>query len=103
MQLGHDHLHGGHAFLGMDIHRNTAPVIANSHAVVSVQNNSDPRTEAGHGFVNGVVHYLVHQMVQAARVCRAYVHGRALAHSRKAFQNGNGRGVVPAVAGFRSH
>ncbi len=102
MQLGHDHLDGGHAFLGMDVHRNAAPVIAYGHGIVRMQNNRDVRTIPGHGFVNGVIHHLINEMMQAAPVRGAYIHGRTLAHGGKAFQNGNGRGRVVA-GGFRNH
>ena len=99
MQLGHDHLNSRHAFLGMNIHRNAAAIVAHGNAVVSVQNDGNPRTVASHGFVNGVVHHFVNKVVQATRVRGANVHGRALAHGREPFQNGNGRGVVAAVTG----
>ena len=59
VQLGHDHLHGGYAFLGMDIHRDAAPVVAHGHGIVRMQDHRDPRTIASHGFVNGVVHHFI--------------------------------------------
>ena len=62
VQFGHDHLHRGHAFLGMDVHGDAAAVVAHGDAVVGVQDDGDAGAEAGHGLVDGVVHHFVHQM-----------------------------------------
>ena len=90
VQFGHDHLHRGHAFLGMDVHGDAAAVVAHGDAVVGVQDDGDVGAEAGHGLVDGVVHHFVHQVVQAAHVGGTDVHGRALAHRGQPFENGNG-------------
>ena len=104
VQLGHDHLNGRHAFLGMEVHGNAAAVVPHGNAVVRMQNDGNVRTIARHGLVNGVIHHLINQMVQAPPVRGADIHGRALAHGRQALKNGDGRGVVAAVAGgVRSH
>ena len=42
---------------------------------------------AGEGFVDRVVHHLVHQVVQTTRPGGADVHARALAHRLQAFQH----------------
>ena len=91
---GHDHLNGGHVLLGMDVHGNAAAVVAYGDAVVGMQGHRDAVTEAGHGFVDGVVHHFVDKVVQAARVRGAYIHGRSLADSGKSFQDGDGGGCV---------
>ena len=68
MQLCHDHLNGGYAFLGVDINGNAAAIVTHGNAVVGMQNDGDARAKARHGLVNGVIHHFVNKMVQAARV-----------------------------------
>ena len=59
------------------------------HDVVRLDGHFDMVTVAGQRFVDGVVHDLVHQMVQAPRAGGADVHTGALAHSLQALQNLN--------------
>ena len=94
MEDGHDHLNGGHMLLGMDVHGNAAAVVTHGDAVVGMQGHRDAVTEAGHGFVDGVVHHFVDKVVQAARVRGAYVHGRPLADGGESFQDSDGGGCV---------
>ena len=90
MEFRHDHLHGGNAFPGVDVHGDAAPVVAHGHAVVEVQNHFDARAVPGHGLVDGVVHHLVHEMVQTAAVGAADVHGGPLAHGLQPFKDSDG-------------
>ena len=99
VQFGHDHLHGGNAQLGMNIHGNTAAVVAHGNAVVHVQDDFYPVAVAGHGLVYGVVHHFVHEMMETTDVRAAYIHGRALADRGQTFQNRNGGRVVRILAG----
>ncbi len=94
MQLGHDHLYGRHAELGMNIHGNAASVVTHGDAVVHMQDHFHMGTVPGHGFVNGIVHHFIDKMMQSVRIGTAYIHGRALAYRRQTFQNGNGRSVI---------
>ncbi len=94
VQFGHDHLYGGHAELGMNIHGNAASVVAHGDTVVHVQDHFHMGAVSGHGLVNGVIHHFIDKMMQPVRIGTAYIHGRALAHRRQTFQNGNGGSVV---------
>ena len=68
MQLGHDHLSGGHAFAFVDTDRNTAPVIAHSDRAVGVDPYIDMIGVTGQSLVNAVIHDLVNHMVQTGPV-----------------------------------
>ena len=103
VQLGHDDLDGGHAFLGMDADGNATAIVADRDAVVGVERDRDPVAVAGHGLVDGVVDDFVDQMVQAPRVRGADVHGRPFAHCLQAFEDGDGLRRVGAVAVLLSH
>ena len=98
MQHGKDHLQRGTARLLLDIHGNAAAVIGNGDGVAGVDGHGDVGTVAGQRLVNGVVHDLIHQMVQAAGAGGADIHTGPLAHGLQTLQNLNFRGVV-----FRFH
>ena len=53
----------------------------------------------GQRLVDGVVHDLIDQMVQAALAGRADIHARALAHRFQAFQDLDLTGVILVVRG----
>ena len=94
MELGHDHLNGRDAQFGMDIDRDAAAIVAHRDGIIDMDDNFHPVAEAGHSFVDGVVHHFVHEMVQAASVGTADIHGRTLANSGKAFKHGDRTGIV---------
>ena len=71
-------------------------VVGNIHHVSGQQAHLDLVAEACQGFVDGVVHDLIHQVVKAPGACRADVHTRALAHCLQAFQHLD----LVAVIGF---
>lgn len=52
VELGHDHLNGGDLFLGVDVHGDAAPVVADRDAVVHVEHDFDARAVARHRFVD---------------------------------------------------
>ena len=84
------HLHAG---------GNAAAVVGDADGVVRVDGDHDVVAVAGQRFVDGVVHHLKHQVVQAGAVARvADVHAGALAHGLQAFQDGDGAFAV-AFAG----
>jgi hypothetical protein len=61
----------------------------------------DLRAIAGQGFVHGVVHHLVNQVMQAHLAGRADIHGRPQAHGLQTFQNFDTTGIVNFhVGGF---
>ena len=84
--------HNGHrrqAGIGLHIHGNAAAVIHHFNDVVRLDGHLDMVTVASQRFVDGVIHDLVHQMVQAPRAGGTDVHTGALAHSLQALQNLN--------------
>ena len=103
VQLGHDHLHGGHALFGMDVYGNAAAVVAHRHAVVEMQRDLDAVAVTGHGFVDGVVHHFIHQVVQSTRVGTADIHGRAFTHGGQPLQHSDRGGVVSGLGSAGYH
>ena len=89
MQHGHHHFEGRTVLLFVHVHRDAAAIILNSDTVIFVDAYVNLGAIPGQGLVDGVVHHLVHQMVQAAEVDVADVHGRTYTHRLKAFQYGN--------------
>ena len=101
VQLGHDDLGGGN-FLAVDIHvvdGNAAAVVDHGDRVVEMNGDFDLVGVAGEGFVDGVVHDFVHQVMQAEFAGRADVHGGAFAHRFHAAEDFDGVGGVVAVGG----
>jgi hypothetical protein len=94
MQLGHNDLDGRNAKFGMDIHRDAAAVVPDSDGVVHMYDDFHLVAEASHGFVDGVVHHFVDEMMQTAGIGTAYIHGRALADSGEAFEHGDRAGII---------
>ena len=87
VELGHDHLNGGDLLLGVDVHGDAAPVVADRDAVVHVEHDFDARAVARHRFVDGVVHHFVHEVMQTTVIRAADVHGRAFPHGLETFKN----------------
>ena len=79
MQDGQDDRHGGDAHLFVHAHGDTASVILDADNIAREYLNIDIRAEARESFVYGVVDYLIHKVVQAARTRRADVHAGTLA------------------------
>ena len=103
VQLGHDHLHGGHALFGVDIHRNAPAVVRDRTTAVHMQAHGYLVAITGHGFVYGVVHHFVNKVMQTTAVRTAYVHGRALAHRGQTFENSYAVGIISRLTGFLGH
>ena len=75
-------------------HRDPGPVVADPAAAVGQQGNVDTGGAAGHGLVDGVVHDLPHQVVQARRTGGADVHPGPLPDGLETLENGDvGLGV----------
>ena len=89
MQFGHDDLRSRDLF-AVNVHRihgDTAPVVDDSNRVVDVNSNFDLVRVTRERFVDGIVDYLVHQMVQPEFAGRANVHCRTLADGFHAAQH----------------
>ena len=76
------------------------PLSSTLHAAVGLQGHVDSVAEAGQGLVDGVVHDLVDQVVQAARAGAPDVHARALADPLEALQDLDLAGVVGVAVLF---
>ncbi|OQA29645.1 MAG: hypothetical protein BWY59_00164 [Verrucomicrobia bacterium ADurb.Bin345] len=101
MQLGHDDLGRGDAFLLVDVDRDAAAVVAHGDRAVAVQHHVDPVAEPGERFVDGVVDHLIDHVVQARAVIGvADVHAGALAHGVQALEHLDRVGVVGFVVGI---
>ncbi len=95
MQPGQHHLGGGDAFLGMDVGRDAAAVVAHGDAAVAVQRQFDPRGKSRLGLVHRVVDDLERHVMQAGAVIGvADIHAGAAAHRVEAPQDRDGRGVI---------
>ena len=94
VQHGHDNLDRGPAvelrvFVLVLAHGDAAAVVFHGDAVVGAQRDDDVVAVARQGFVDGVVDHFPHQVVQAAAVGAADVHGRAFANGRQPFEHGD--------------
>ncbi|GLX94839.1 hypothetical protein Hesp01_27890 [Herbidospora sp. NBRC 101105] len=69
--------------------RDAPAVVHDPHAVVGEQGDLDGVAVSGQGLVDGVVHNLVHKVVETTLSGRADVHTRALANRLKTFENGD--------------
>ncbi len=94
MELGHHHLDGADLFFRVDVRRNAASVVGHADAVARQNGNFDMVAESRESFVYRVVHDFPHQVVQAADVGRADVHGGADADCFKPFEHGNARAAI---------
>ena len=93
------HLQRRPAGLLLDVHGDAAAVIGNGDGVARVDGDGDLGAVSGQCLVNGVVHDLIHQMVQARGRCGANIHAGPLAHRLQPLQNLNFRGVIGGVHG----
>ncbi len=101
MQGGHHHLEGALFLFRMDIHRDTTPVILHGHGAIRMDGYDDLVANPSQGFINGVIHHLVDQVVQRLQIRAAHVHPRAPADCLQAFQHLDILGGITCI--FRSH
>ena len=94
VQDGIDDLERGLAGLLLDIDRNTAAVVRDGDGVAGVDGHADVLAVAGQRLVHGIVHDLIHQMVQTGNAGRADVHARSLADGLKALEHLDLTGVI---------
>ena len=97
MEHGEHDLQGRLVQLGVHVDGDAAAVVDHAYGVVLEYGDVDVAGVAGQGLVDGVVHHLVDQVVQAARARVADVHRRALAHGLQAFEHLDVVGRVMAV------
>jgi len=84
VQHGHNDLGRRAAFLGVDIHRNSAAVIGDGHRLVGVDRDDNAIAMAREGLVDGVVDDLENHVVQPRPVIGvADVHSGAFPHRIK--------------------
>ena len=69
------------------IDRNAAPVVGDRHRVVDVQRDANGVAVPGERVVDGVVHDLVHQVMQSLHPGRADVHRRTLPNRVEPLEN----------------
>ena len=91
---GIDHLQGGLSGLGLDVHGDAPAVVHHGDGVPGVNLDQDFRAEARQGLVNGVVHDLIDQVMEARSGGGADIHAGPLPHGLQALQNLDFRGVV---------
>ena len=109
VQLGHDHLGGGNAFLGMQAGGDAATVVVHRARAVGVEGDDYLVGESGQRLVDGIVDDLVDHVVQAGPIIGvADVHAGPLADSIQPFQDLDLLGAVILCAssfprGFRAH
>ena len=65
----------------MDINGDTTTIILYLDRIIFVDDDLDVIAVACEGFVDGVIYYLVYQVMESLFTNVAYVHGRTLAHS----------------------
>ena len=95
VQLGHHHLGGGDALLGVDVGRDAAAVVAHGARAVGVERDDDLGGKAGQRLVDGVVDHLVDHVVQARAVVGvADVHAGPLADGVEALEDLDVLGAV---------
>lgn len=97
VQDGVHHRHCRQAGVGLDIHRDATAVVGHLDQIAFQDLDLNMVTVTGQRLVDGVVHDLVHQMVQAPLAGGADIHTRPLAHRLQAFQHLDLAGVVLVV------
>jgi hypothetical protein len=94
VQHGQHDLDGGLALGRDDAHRDATAVVDDPDTAVGEDRHVDGVRVTGQRLVDGVVHDLLHQVVQAALTGRADVHAGSLADRVQTLEDGDGTGVV---------
>ena len=101
VQDGVDDGDGGQAGVGLDVHGDAAAVVGDLDDVILQDLDLDVVTVTGQCLVDGVVHDLVDQMMQAPLAGGADIHAGALAHGLQTLQDLDLAGVILVVgSGF---
>ena len=91
---GVNDLQSGLAGLGLDVHGDAAAVVHHGDGVALVDGDLDLRAVACQGLIDGVVHDLVHQMVETGGGGGANVHTGTLPDSFQSLQDLDLGGVI---------
>ena len=86
MKIGEHEFHGGNLELGMNIHGNSTPVVANGDRSIHVNSHVDLFTKAGQVLIHGVVQHLEYAVVKSAFIGIAYIHPGTFSHCFEALQ-----------------
>ena len=86
VQHRHHHLQGAHAFFFVDVNGDTASVVLYNDRIVLANHHINVGAETGQGFVDGVIHRFINQMVQTFLADVADVHRRTLANGLQTFE-----------------
>src|SRR5437764_15274118 len=84
MKYGHHYFQCGASFFSVNTGRNTAVIIFYRDRIVFMDGDCYGIAIPAEGFINGVVHHFVYQVMQALFADITDIHGRALTHSLKA-------------------
>ena len=87
MEYSHNDLQSRFVLLGVHVYGDTAAVVLNGYRAVLVYGYLNVCAVAGHGLVDGVVHYLIYQVVQTFFADVTDIHCRAFAHCFQTLQN----------------
>ena len=98
-QDGGDDLQRGRAGLRLNIHGDAAAIVGDGDGVALVDGDVDLGAVTGQRLVDGVIHDLVHQVVQTGRAGGADVHTGALADCFQSLKHLDLRGVVLVLCG----
>ena len=82
----HHHLQGTHALFFVHIDGDTASVVLYNDRIVLANHHINVGAETGQGFVDGVIHRFIDQMVQTFLADVADVHRRTLANGLQTFE-----------------
>ena len=99
---GVHHLQGGLTGLGLDVHGDAAAIVHHGDGVPLVDLHQDVRAVAGQGLVDGVVHDLIDQMVQAGGGGGSDIHAGTLPDGLQALQHLDLRRVILIACVHRS-
>ena len=97
MQNGVNHRYGGNSHFGVDPHGDSASVVGHADHIALQYFGLDMVAVACQRLVYGVIHDLIHQMVQTARSGGADIHTGALADCLQSLQNLNLCFVIVAL------
>src|SRR5690606_3088058 len=86
MQYGHDQLQRRLIFLFIDTCWNPPAIVCYGDGIIFMDNDLDIVAETSHGFVNGVIHHLVYQVVQSFDTGVTDIHRRPLTNGLQSFQ-----------------
>ena len=98
VEHGHDHFEGRTVFFRVHVHGNTSAVVLHYDGVVLTDSYFDVGTIASQGFVDGVVHGFVDQVVKSLFADVTDVHSGALSHGFQAFEHLDVTGTVATRA-----